>query len=710
MNLKKRWPLGRAGRPAANARRRRPVDRRIYLIAAGVVVLVFALYLWAPAFLKTVENKLYDLHFVLRGSRDPGRQVAIVAIDEQSLAAFGRWPWPRSVLARVVRALADNGAKVIGLDIILSEPEMTDELRVVTRMSERLGALGVSPSSPTGQALRQELDGLAKAADSDGQLAQSLRDSGRAVLAVVFDLKPGVPTSAPEPSGTPLKSAMTRFRQYGERGRYPPPRADRAGQPIRPFEDAAQSVGHVTMIPDDDGTTRWEALVFEFRGSYYPALAVQAARLARGVEPAGMLLDFGRALAIGPIEIPVDPRNRMLIDWLGPPGTFLTISAADLLAGKVPATSIRDRIVFVGATAAGIYDLRVTPVSPVLPGVEKHATVAANILAGRFLQRPDWVELLEAAGILLWPLMLTWMLPRFRPASSVVLVVALWAAYYGGVHLAFLQGLWLPLVYPSLAMALAFVSITIYRVLTEERQRLWTKRAFQRFVSPEVVEQLVDNPAALQFGGELRNLTVLFLDIRDFTGYSERHPPQEVVHMLREFLTRMAGQILAQQGTLDKFIGDAIMAIFGAPVPLPDHAERACRAALAMVRETEALQAKWAAEGREPFQIGIGINTGEMVVGNLGSEQLFDYTVVGDGVNVGVRVESLNKEYQTRHGIIISESTYLAARDVLDVRRLGEATVKGKTVPVVVYELLGLREGLETEPVPVRLTNVAARA
>jgi adenylate cyclase len=239
---------------------------------------------------------------------------------------------------------------------------------------------------------------------------------------------------------------------------------------------------------------------------------------------------------------------------------------------------------------------------------------------------------------------------------------------------------------------------------------LWTKRAFQQFVSPDVVEQLVDNPAALQFGGEVRNLTVMFLDIRDFTGYSERHTPQEVVQMLREFLTRMAEHILAQKGTLDKFIGDAIMAIFGAPIPQPDHAERACRAALAMVKDTEELQAKWVAEGREPFRIGIGINTGEMVVGNLGSEQLFDYTVVGDGVNVGVRLETLNKEYQTSRPIIISEATYLAAKDVLEVRRLGEAMVKGKTVPVVAYELLGLRTVPEVEPVAARLTNVPARA
>jgi adenylate cyclase len=704
-----RLKLWRAAGPSTRKRRRK-ADRRIYLIGVSVVVLVFALYLWAPTFLKTVENKLYDLHFVLRGPQYPGNNVTIVAIDEKSLAAFGRWPWPRSVLARVVRSLADSGAKVIALDIILSEPEVSDELRVVNRMSERLGALGVPPSSPMGQAVRRELDGFAQAADSDGQLAAALRESQRAVLAIVFDVKPGIPNSAPEPSGTPYKSAMTRFRQYGERGHYPPPQAERAGPPIAPFEQAALALGHVTMVPDEDGTTRWEALVFEYRGSYYPSLGIQAARLALGVEPTGFVLDFGRTLAIGPIEVPVDPRNRMLIDWLGPPATIPTISAADLLAGKVAPASIRDRIVFVGANAAGIYDLRVTPTSPIMPGVEKHATVAANILAGQFLQRPDWVELLEAAGILLWPLLLTWMLPRFRPVASLGIVVILWVAYYGGVHLAFLKGLWLPLVYPSLAMALAFMGITIYRVLTEERQRLWTKRAFQQFVSPDVVEQLVDNPAALQFGGEVRNLTVMFLDIRDFTGYSERHTPQEVVQMLREFLTRMADHILAQKGTLDKFIGDAIMAIFGAPVPLPDHAERACRAALAMVNDMEALQAKWVAEGREPFRIGIGISTGEMVVGNLGSEQLFDYTVVGDGVNVGVRLEALNKEYQTSRSIIISEATYLAAKDALEVRRLGETMVKGKTVPVVAYELLGLRAAAEVEPVPVHLTNVPARA
>jgi len=364
-----------------------------------------------------------------------------------------------------------------------------------------------------------------------------------------------------------------------------------------------------------------------------------------------------------------------------------------VLAGRVAPDAVRDRIVFVGTSAAGTYDLRVTPVSPALPGVEKHANVAANILTGHFLRRPDWVELLETFGILAWPALLAWLLPRLRPMLSALAVLVFWSIFFGGVHLAFLGGLWLPLVYPSLAMALTFVGITLYRLFTEERQRLWIKRAFQRFVSPEVVERLVQNPGALQFGGEVRTLTVLFSDIRDFTTYTERHPPQEVVHTLREYLTRMADQVISHQGTLDKFIGDAVMAIFGAPGALPDHAERACRAALAMIAELETLQAKWVAEGREPFRMGIGINTAEMVVGNLGSEQLFDYTVVGDGVNLGARLESLNKEYKTAKPIIISESTYEAARDKLVVRRLGEVIVKGKTRPVVIYELEGMNDG-----------------
>lgn len=682
----------------------------VYQIAAAVVVVTLALYYWAPEFLKTVEIQLYDVHFQLRGVEQPGDGVVIAAIDEKSLTALGRWPWPRSLMGELIRALSAGGAKVIAVDILLSEPEVSGELRAATQISERLRALGVPGVGVAASPVQRELDDVIRRADHDGQLAEAIRESGRVVLPIVFEVGPDRPGLPPEPSGTPYKSALQSFRHYDERGLYPPPGAKDATPPIPALVEAAQALGHVTMQADQDGTTRWEAVVFEDRGSYYPSLAVQAVRLALGVEPRGLTLDFGRALTVGSRTAPLDPRDRLLINYAGPGGTIRHLSAVDILSGKVSPDALRDRIVFIGATAEGTYDLRVTPTSPVMPGVEKHANVAANILNGRFLRRPVWVELVELAGILLFPPALAWLLPRLRPVVSLGAVLAVWVGLFAAVHLAFRTGLWLPVVYSSLALGLTFVGITVFRLLTEERQRLWTKRAFQRFVSPEVVERLVENPAALQFGGEVRPLTVLFSDIRDFTGFTERHQPQEVVQMLREYLTRMVDQVLAQQGTLDKFIGDAVMAIFGAPVPLPDHAERACRAALGMIRELETLQARWAAEGREPFRIGIGINTGEMVVGNLGSEQLFDYTVVGDGVNLGARLESLNKEYKTTLPIIISESTYLAAKDVLDVRRLGEVRVKGKSQAVVVYELLGLRGAGEQAVVAASLTTEPERA
>ena len=314
----------------------------------------------------------------------------------------------------------------------------------------------------------------------------------------------------------------------------------------------------------------------------------------------------------------------------------------------------------------------------------------ADILDRRFVVRPDWMELAEAGAILVLPLLMALLLPGRRPVPSIAVVVLLIIGIFGLSHYGFVKGLLVPVVYPLIALGLAFVAITIHQFFTEERQRMFTKKAFQQYVSPEVVERIMDDPKALQFGGEMRELTVLFSDIRDFTTFTERHDPHLVVAMLREYLTHMTTIVLEEGGTLDKYIGDAVMAEFGAPIAYPDHALRACRAALKMHAEVTRLQAKWAAEGKEPFRIGLGVNTGHMVVGNLGSEQLFDYTVIGDEVNLGARLESLNKEYQTSTQIIISEATYEAVKADVEVRQLGEVKVKGKTRPVVVYELLSL--------------------
>lgn len=658
--------------------------RAVYLVAAAVVLVLLPLYLMAPDFLTILEAKIYDLHFTLRGARNPGEEVLIVAIDEKSLAAVGRWPWPRSRLAELVRKLSD--AKVIALDILLSEPEFSGELRAATRLADRL--LSAAPAS---RALQEELDRLRRTADHDAQLEAALRESGRVVLPIVFELAPGVPGTPAEPSGEPLKSALVGFRHYDDRGRYPPPGAREAMPPLPRFVAAARELGHVNMLADRDGTTRWEALVFEHRGYVYPSLGLQAARVALGVGPAELKLDFGRALEIGPRVVPVDPRNRMLVDYAGPAGTFRHVSAADVLSGAVGPATFRDRIVVVGATAAGVYDLRVTPVSPVFPAVEKHANIAANLLSGRFLTRPDWMELVEAAGIVLWPVFLAWLLPRLRPLVGLGVTLTAWGVGFGVAHAGFRTGFWIPVLYPSLAMIVSAVVVTGYLYVTEERRRQWVKRAFRQFVSPEVVERIAENPDALHFGGELRPLTVLFSDVRGFTDYTEKHAPDVVVQMLREHLTRMVAQIQARQGTLNQFLGDAVLALFGAPVPFADHAEQACRAARGMLVEFQELRAKWIAEGREPFRnMGIGINTGEMIVGNLGSEQLFNYTALGDGVNLGARLEALTKEFNVP--IIISEATYQHVRDLFPARYLGEVKVKGKEKPVRIYALLDREE------------------
>jgi adenylate cyclase len=646
--------------------------RRPYLfLALGVIGLLAVLWYRAPAFLQNVEFILYDEHFRLRGPRAPNPQIAIVAIDEHSLATVGRWPWSRAVLARLVQRLDEAGAASIAFDVLMNEPERSTEREVVERLRARLGPRARDAG------VRQALETILAEADPDAALAAAIRDSGRVVLASNFQLGVGIATDAPERVGAPMKGAI------GVRLATDPPPSSQTP----PF----------TNFPEADGSTRYEALLVESRGYYYPSLAIEAIRVAAGLDPSARSVTFGEAVRLADIAIPTDARSRVLIDYVGPDGTIPHVSAADVLAGA-GLDRLKDRAVFVGATAPGLYDLRVTPVSTVMPGVEKHAHMAANILDRRFIVRPVWGELVEAATIVLLPVLLALVVPGLRPYPSLAMTLVIWIGLFGAGHLAFRNGQWVNLVYPSLALLATFVVITIYRFLTEERQRQYTRRAFQQYVSPEVVEQIMQNPQALQFGGELRTLTVLFSDIRDFTTFTEKHDPQLVVQMLREYLTEMTRIVIEEGGTLDKYIGDAVMAEFGAPIAYPDHALRGCRAALRMHAEVERLTAKWTAEGKEPFRIGLGVNTGTMVVGNLGSEQLFDYTVIGDEVNLGARLESLNKDYQTDTHIIISDGTYEAAGDAIEVRRLGEVKVKGKTRPVVVYELLGLTTSARSAP------------
>ena len=468
------------------------------------------------------------------------------------------------------------------------------------------------------------------------------------------------------------------------------PRAYAPEANIAPLNNAAQNSGYFNTLPDSDGSNRWSPLVIAFGNNYYSSLAVSLVHAYLGFPALSLNLEpYGvRDIGIGDILIPTDESGRLLVNYLGPPRTFPHYSIADILSGKIPAQTFRNKIVLVGATAVGIYDLRVTPFSATYPGVEIHATVIDNILHRNFLSHSSLTRFIDICTIILFGLIIGLLIPSLRPISGMLwafLIIAVFLVINYFVFISF--NVWLNLVYPFLTMVVIYLGITIYHYFKEERERKKIRGAFQYYLTASVINEMLKDPAKLKLGGDKKDLTVLFSDIRGFTTMSEKLTPEELVALLNEYLTAMTNQVFQNDGLLDKYMGDAIMAVFGAPLDQPDHARRACLTALAMMKELHRLQEKWKAEGRPAFNIGIGINSGDMVVGNMGSEMRFDYTVMGDMVNLGSRLEGTNKEYGTN--IILSEFTYEKVKDIMCCRELDGVRVKGKIKPVKIYELLG---------------------
>jgi len=653
--------------------------------AAGVIAILFFFRL---GFFQALELKVLDEHFRLRGRRAPSVPIAVVGIDDASLEKIGRWPWPRATLGQLISAVSNAGARVIGLDVILAEPERAPDQRLADELLRRYEALGLGKGGESAQRFERELRDLKERGDPDRSLAAAI-ESSPLVMAAYFSLERG--EQGKDPSTPFPKFGFIRMKGRGQASLLLSA-ATKVTEPIPVLAASAKKLGHVNILPDADGSVRRETLAVAYRDRFYPSLALQTARLALGVPDDQLVLDLNGAVEVGPVIIPTDVEGRMLLNFAGPEKSFPHYSAADVLSGAVPAAAFKDAVVFIGATATGIFDLRVTPYSTVFPGVEIHANTVENILAQKFLQRPAWVEIAVFLLILVLPLGLARVLARLRPLSGGILAAVILAALFGVAQaLLVAAGVWFPVFFPMLAVAGTYIPITVHRALSEERQRLFIKRAFQQYVPEGVVSRIVADPSLLRFGGERKELTILFSDVRAFTTYSERYEAERVVEILHEYLTRMVDAVFRHEGTLDKFVGDAVMAVFGAPVPQADHAVRACRTALAMFAELGELDKKWRREGKEPFRMGVGINTGEVIVGNLGSDQRFDYTVIGDPVNLAARLEGLNKDFPEASGIIISEFTYELAKNHIRARPLGEVKVKGKVKPVTVYELSGMK-------------------
>ncbi len=614
------------------------------------------LSLHSPAFLGSIEGKLLDYRFELRGAQKPSGSVVIAAIDEKSLRTLGRWPWGRDKLAVIVNNLSRAGAKVIMLDTILSEKS-----------------------------------------GEDGLLEASLLRAGDVVLPVTFHFADRL-----RPSGGEKlleQNSYYTVSHPGELKPYPPPVAAGVLSPVPGLMSEASALGFINVLPDDDGSLRWDMTAIGYGGYLYPSADIQVAAQYLGIPSEKIDLDWPRGVRLGNRLIPTDRYGRTLIDYYGPERSFPYISAADIYENRFLPGAVRGKIVLVGATAVGLNDVVITPFSPVMPGIEKHATIISSILQGRFLRKAS-----KTAGViivLITGLMFTVMVSRLRAAGALAALAGFMAAGGAGGYLAFLRGhLWGNLLYPSANVLAIFILVSVYKFAVEERYARRIRAMFSSYVTERVVSELVKNPAMAKLGGGRAEVTVLFSDVRGFTNFSEKHAPEEVVSILNEYLGAMTETIFRWEGTLDKFIGDAILAFWGAPLKQENHAELAIRCALDMERKVEELRGKWVAEGKTPLDMGIGINTGEVLVGNIGAQgKKMDYTVIGDSVNLGSRIEALTRKYNVR--ILITGFTLQKIKDLLVQGKIGHVEavgiesviVKGKETPVRIYEIRNIAPG-----------------
>ena len=453
--------------------------------------------------------------------------------------------------------------------------------------------------------------------------------------------------------------------------------------------DAANAAGFVTFVPEVDGVIRRVPTVMEHGEYFFPPLSLQMLQQATQLPLAVRFAPFGiESVMLGDTIIPTSEKGDLLVNYYGPAHTFTHYSASDVLSGKVGVDELQGKIVLVGGTAAGTYDIHTSPYGPLYPGIEVHANVMESVINGDFLMRPDWLMILDLLMILVSGIVLG-LMALFLPAYSMALflLVGISGYLFADWQLFTQKGLWVHTVYPVLSQVFVYSGIMLYRIIFEEKEKRFIQGAFGQYLSPTVVNQLIEDPSMLKLGGERKELTAFFSDLAGFTKISEALSADQLVDLLNKYLTEMTDILLQHNGTVDKFEGDAIVSFFGAPVSFEDHARRSCFAALDMQKRLKELRSEWGKQGGQELHMRIGLNTGTMVVGNMGSENRMDYTMMGDAVNLAARLEMTNKQYMT--ATMISEFTYEQVKDDVEVRELDSIRVMGKEQPVKIYELLG---------------------
>lgn len=702
----------RVAAKAVEAGQRLARHPRAFAFLAGLACTlgVLALYVAQPALLQRLDLKTYDLLLPLRKEERRSDALVIIDIDEASLARYGQWPWPRHLLASLLDRLTESGVAAVAFDIMFAEPDRTSPACIRENLERGASFPPQAGSRNSGDATRELSALLASLPDHDALFAAALGRAPAVLGAYAYYTRGGLLAAFSPPGdgdfrvsgqgsditgqalGATVQGALQKPRAPGLIARgsrdAPPPEqaltdAPDAVLPLPQFVDNAP-VGFVNVSPDADGTVRRLPLLVRFGDSIYPSLA--AAALMRAQDVDSLRLDSGpdglERLTIGELSVPVSPQGFMHVVFQGGRGTCPYVSAARVLEGHITGEALEGRIAFVGTSAPGLLDIRATPYDRIMPGVEVHAQAIEAILHGNFVRHPPWMPGAHALVILLVGMASTAAFGFSRARVYAPLSLVLAALAVGTSAALFLHGLFFSPLYALLCMLLCGGALLSVRFWQEERQKSVLRQAFSRYVSPEVVRRITEHQGDL-LAGEERELSILFTDLRGFTSLSESLPPQHVVRLLNEYFSPMTAIVRERQGTLDKFIGDALMAFWNAPLDVPGHPALAVDAALSMQEKLVNLNARMEEHFGVRLHMGAGIHTGPAYVGNMGSDDLVNYTLIGDSVNLAARLESLCKRYGAP-ALVSGDTALRCGQDFVFVL-LDELRVKGKALPVRVF-------------------------
>ena len=668
------------------------MKQHIVRIAIGlVIVLVFlghAAKLYQVGIITQLDNIIYDtrLRVTMPGGID--ERIVILDIDEKSLQEIARWPWPRDLMARLITKLFDQyQIAIVAFDVVFAESDYSSGIKRLDELASK-DFKQVAGFAETYEKLRPQLD-------NDGLFAKAIK--GRPVV-LGYYLNSGKDArkiaAIPEPvlpKGTfaGRNIAFTTWSGYGGN--------------LAEFQKSAAGAGHFNPLVDPDGVVRRVPMIADFGGNYYEALSLAVVRTLLGfpkVEPGyppDRFLHKGYAglewLKVGPLIIPVDETASALIPYRGGKSSFRYISLADVLSDRIPAGSLKGKIALVGTTAPGLLDLRSTPVDNVYPGVEVHANLIGGILDRTIKQRPPYMLGAEVVLLLIGGITLAFLMPVLSPLRAMLVSIVAMALIIGLNLLVWTEGgLVLPLA-ASVLMTVALFTVNMaYGYFVESRSKRQFTELFGQYVPPELVDKMAEDPQKYSMEGRSEQLTVLFSDIVGFTSISEALNPKDLSLFINEYLTSMSLVIRDHRGTLDKYIGDAIMAFWGAPVDDPEHARQGVLAALAMQARLLEVNEMIRGRGWPPIRIGIGVNSGTMSVGDMGSKVRRAYTVMGDAVNLGSRLEGLTREYGV--GVIVGPGTRDLVKDGI-FRELDRVKVKGKDEPVAIFEPIGFEGSVD---------------